>query len=258
MLELQRRLLSGGNRIYWRDVDLPRIAERFGVSAKELERAPADTSLFSAGIGSEGLYSSETIKQLAQKLLRFASPSSDVNDDEDNEKAEFRFTLSSESVDTYGDVIRQQGWDYRRFDKNPVALQFHRGSTLPIGMWSKRSLESGNLKASLRFSSDRDAKRIEQAVRERTLRMSSVGFMPGEWKWSEDPKRKYGIDFLDGHVLLEASVVSIGANPDALLDADAPGLTNNQNGSEETKPAGQPAKSFHLAQRRMTAIRARF
>lgn len=237
MLELQRRLLSGGNRIYWRDVDLPRIAERFGVSEKDV--APALV--------------------IPAPVIEIAGVGMDDEDDEgDGEKAEFRFTLSSESVDTYGDVIRQQGWDYRRFDKNPVALQFHRGSTLPIGMWSKRSLESGNLKASLRFSSDRDARRIEHAVRERTIRMSSVGFMPGEWKWSEDPKRKYGIDFLDGHVLLEASVVSIGANPDALLDADAPGLVNNQNGSEETKPAGQPAKSFHLAQRRMTAIRARF
>lgn len=234
MLELQRRLFGGGNRIYWRDCDLAKIAERFGVEARELK---------DASLGAPLEVSVPSIETLAHE------PSND----------EFRFALSSEAVDTYGDVIRQMGWRYERFDKNPIALQFHRGSTLPIGTWSKRGIENGMLKASLRFSSDRDAKRIEHQVRERTLRMTSVGFMPGEWKWSEDPKRKYGIDFLDGHVLLEASVVSIGANPDALIEADAPGLVNNENGPDETKPAAPAAKSFRdVAHRRMIAIRARF
>jgi len=234
MLELQRRLFGGGNRIYWRDCDYERIAKQFGVEGCEVR----DMSL-----GLPELIAVPVVE------LSAGEPSND----------EFRFALSSASVDTYGDTINQMGWDYRRFDKNPVALQFHRGSTLPIGTWSKRGVENGMLKASLRFSSDRDAKRIEHQVRERTLRMTSVGFMPGEWKWSEDPKRKYGIDFLDGHVLLEASVVSIGANPDALLEADAPGLTDKQNGLTEATPAEQPAKSFlDFAQRRMTAIRARF
>jgi HK97 family phage prohead protease len=234
MLELQRRLFGGGNRIYWRDCDLEMIAKRFDVEARKVQAFD--------------LAAEEATLEMVE-LAAAGEPSSD----------EFRFALSSNAVDTYGDTINQMGWDYRRFDKNPVALQFHRGSTLPIGTWSKRGIENGMLKAALRFSSDRDAKRIEHQVRERTLRMTSVGFMPGEWKWSEDPKRKYGIDFLDGHVLLEASVVSIGANPDALLEADAPGLTDKQNGLTEATPAEQPAKSFlDFAQRRMTAIRARF
>jgi len=235
MLELQRRLFGGGKRIYWRDCDLARVAARFEKELREVEEAKGELQFL------------ETT-DITDKAA--GEPSSD----------EFRFALSSNAVDTYGDTINQMGWDYRRFDKNPVALQFHRGSTLPIGTWSKRGIDNGMLKASLRFSSDRDAKRIEHQVRERTLRMTSVGFMPGEWKWSEDPKRKYGIDFLDGHVLLEASVVSIGANPDALLEADAPGLEDKQIGSKETEPAAPAAKTYPLtqAQRRMTAIRARF
>ncbi len=230
MLELQRRLFGGGNRIYWRDCDLERISKRFEVERRDVP-LPADMAAL-------------TIE------LDAGEPSDD----------EFRFTLSSAAVDTYGDTINQMGWDYRRFDKNPVALQFHRGSVLPIGTWSKRAVENGMLKASLRFSSDRDAKRIEHQVRERTLRMTSVGFIPGQWKWSEDPKRKYGIDFLEGHVLLEASVVSIGANPDALLDADAPGLNDKENGSSETKPAASAAKSspLELARLRAAALAARF
>lgn len=236
MLELQRRLFGGGNRIYWRDCDYERIAKQFGVEARDLHtQVPIEPTLLVA-----------SAEQLQSKTAADAD--------------EFRFALSSQAVDTYGDTINQMGWDYRRFDKNPVALQFHRGSTLPIGTWSKRGIENGMLKASLKFSSDRDAKRIEHQVRERTLRMTSVGFMPGEWKWSEDPKRKYGIDFLDGHVLLEASVVSIGANPDALLEADAPGLTDKQNGPVEAQPAAPAAKSLStaMARRRIAALTARF
>ncbi len=235
MFELQRRL-SGGNRIYWRDCDLERIAKHFGIETRDLNSGVLTYPLEAAGASIQELAAGEA--------------SSD----------EFRFALSSAAVDTYGDTINQMGWRYERFDKNPVALQFHRGSTLPIGTWSKRGVENGMLKASLRFSSDRDAKRIEHQVRERVLRMSSVGFMPGEWKWSDDPKRKYGIDFLEGHVLLEASVVSIGANPDALLDADAPGFNDKENGSSETKPALSGVKSspLTLARVRATALNARF
>lgn len=234
MFELTRRLFGGGNRIYWRDCDLPRIAERFGIAERDVNYSAPDVP---------------PVVSTSWAQEKVAEVSSD----------EFRFTLSSSAVDTYGDTINQMGWKYDRFDKNPVALQFHRGSTLPIGTWSKRSIDNGMLKASLRFSSDRDAKRIEHQVRERTLRMTSVGFMPGEWKWSEDPKRKYGIDFLDGHVLLEASVVSIGANPDALLDANAPGLNDKENGSSETTPAPVGAKSsLHSARVRATALAARF
>lgn len=235
MLELQRRLLG---RVYWRDCDLPRIAERFGVAERDVVKH---------------METREAIASPPAAVVELAAAAG-LSDDE------FRFTLSSQSVDTYGDTINQLGWDYRRFDKNPVALMSHNSWALPIGQWSKRAIENGNLKASVRFSSANPAsKAIERQVRERTLRMTSVGFMPGEWKWSEDPKRKYGIDFIEGHVLLEASVVSIGANPDALLDADAPGLTQNENGSSKTTPAlsGAKSPSLELARLRATALAAR-
>lgn len=236
MLDLQRRLLG---RVYWRDCDLPRIAERFGAAERDVVKLIESRDALPAAA--------------PQGLVELAAAG--LSEDE------FRFTLSSQAVDTYGDTINQLGWDYRRFDKNPVALMSHNSWSLPIGQWSKRAIENGNLKASVRFSpSNPAAKLIERQVRERTLRMSSVGFMPGEWKWSEDPKRKYGIDFIEGHVLLEASVVSIGANPDALLDADAPGIAQTENGSEKAKPADSSAKSLSTstARRRIAALTARF
>jgi phage head maturation protease len=47
------------------------------------------------------------------------------------------------------------------------------------------------------------------------LRSVSVGFSPGDWKWLG--RAHEGIHFVKGHELLECSLCSLGANPDALL-----------------------------------------
>jgi phage head maturation protease len=49
------------------------------------------------------------------------------------------------------------------------------------------------------------------------LKATSVGFMPLKYTFSKDPAREYGIDFLEQE-LLEFSIVTIPANPDALID----------------------------------------
>jgi HK97 family phage prohead protease len=61
------------------------------------------------------------------------------------------------------------------------------------------------------------ASEVAKLIEARVLKAVSVGFAPGEWKWRD--KRGEGIDFVSGHQLLEASVVNVPANPDALLDA---------------------------------------
>ena len=61
------------------------------------------------------------------------------------------------------------------------------------------------------------AAEVAKLIEARVLKAVSVGFTPGEWKWRD--KRGEGIDFVSGHQLLEASVVNVPANPDALLEA---------------------------------------
>jgi HK97 family phage prohead protease len=58
---------------------------------------------------------------------------------------------------------------------------------------------------------------VAKLIEARVLKAVSVGFVPGEWKWRE--KRGEGIEFVNGNQLLEASVVNVPANPDALLEA---------------------------------------
>jgi hypothetical protein len=74
------------------------------------------------------------------------------------------------------------------------------------------------LKGVTAFSERPYARDVAKEIKAGNIVAASVGFMPGEWEWSQDPKRKMGIDFKSGHVLLEASIVAIGANPDAILE----------------------------------------
>ncbi len=236
MLPFQRRG-DDANRVYWRDADVDRIAKHLDLTTRDV----ADLQLLHE-------------RDAAPLLDQLEKASSGDTDGE-----AFRFVLSSPAVDTYGDSIHQSGWRYTRADKNFPVLAFHDGRQA-IGQWSARALENGMLKATWsQFSSGGYAKFIAGQVREKVLRAASVGFIPGEWKWSEDPKRKYGIDFLDGHLLLESSICSIGACPDALLESHIPG-TPKQNGSAEAMPVAQAAKSLStaMARRRIAALNARF
>jgi len=49
------------------------------------------------------------------------------------------------------------------------------------------------------------------------LRGASVGFVPGKFKFSSDPQRPLGIDFLEGHTLTEWSCCAVPANPNCLV-----------------------------------------
>ena len=129
----------------------------------------------------------------------------------------YSFTLSSARVDRMGDTIRVDGWDLSDFQKNPIALWGHSHHTLPIGRWERLRFEGGKLKADLSLAPTAMAAEVAKLIEARVLKAVSVGFVPGEWKWRD--KRGEGIEFVKGHQLLEASVVNIPANPDALLEA---------------------------------------
>jgi HK97 family phage prohead protease len=194
MHPFQRRLL--GNRVYWRDVDVDRIAKHFDLTSKQVSELPL-------------LREADAAPLLEQKEASLV---------EDAGGERFKFILSSNSVDSYGDTINQNTWDYSRAQRNFPTLAFHDSQALPLGKWVSYALEGGMLKGVTAFSDRSYARDVAKEIKAGNIVAASVGFMPGEWEWSQDPKRKMGIDFKAGHVLLEASIVAIGANPDAILE----------------------------------------
>jgi HK97 family phage prohead protease len=70
------------------------------------------------------------------------------------------------------------------------------------------------------FASSGFAQQIKSAVKEGTLRATSVGFIPIKWSFSRDKDRPGGIDFAEQE-LLEFSIVSVPANSEALMELSA-------------------------------------
>jgi HK97 family phage major capsid protein/HK97 family phage prohead protease len=138
----------------------------------------------------------------------------------------FEFVMSDESVDRMGDVIEQDGWELENFRRNPIAL-FGHSAGFPIGTWRDVAVEGGRLKGRLDLMpavSDR-LREIQAAVAAGVLRAVSVGFRPIDMEPLEGSKDG-GLRFTKSE-LVECSLVSVPANPNALSIAKAIGLSRD-------------------------------
>jgi len=142
-------------------------------------------------------------------------------------KDPWTFVASTEAVDRYGDIIVADGWDLRNFKKNPIALWQH-NSSQPIGNWADVRVEEDQLVARLEMvkpgiSSIADM--LRGMLETRVLRAVSVGFIPLKAEEILDSKGNWtGYRFTKSE-LLEISVVSVPANPEALALARSLGAS---------------------------------
>jgi HK97 family phage prohead protease len=144
----------------------------------------------------------------------------------DAEARTARFIMTSETVDRYGDIVRQAGMQIDRFLENPQALMFHNSRNWPIGGWSnvtkvltgRPKRTEGNLDF-MEEGADPDADRACTHVGAGTIRAVSIGFMPLNWESITDENDYWtGYDFTESE-LYECSLVPIPAQPDALAKA---------------------------------------
>jgi HK97 family phage prohead protease/HK97 family phage major capsid protein len=129
------------------------------------------------------------------------------------------FVLSDETPDRMDDVIMSDGWDMKNFKNNPIAL-FNHKSDFPIGKWKNLRVENKQLKGVLELAPFGTSERIDELrklIDAGILRAVSVGFSPKEYKQREDSKS--GGYVFTKHELVETSLVSIPANPNALAVA---------------------------------------
>lgn len=143
-----------------------------------------------------------------------------------------RFTVSDESTDRMGDIIRQDGWDLGNFKRNPVILWGHDGDTRPpvgravgVGHTVRAGLKS--LEMDVEFAPKEAhpfADTVYQLSKSGYLKATSVGFLPletKEYKTDEEAKAAglgpYGVEYTKSE-MLETSVVSVPANPNAVQD----------------------------------------
>jgi HK97 family phage major capsid protein/HK97 family phage prohead protease len=137
------------------------------------------------------------------------------------------FVMSDGSVDRMGDMIEPEGWRLDRFRRNPVAL-FNHNPDFPIGTWRDVAVKKGRLTGRLDLMEPVSyrLKELHAAVEAGVLRAVSVGFHSDSF----EPRGKSGgIRFTEAE-LVECSLVSVPANPNALAVAKALGLSRETQG----------------------------
>lgn len=141
----------------------------------------------------------------------------------DEEKRSARFVMSTDSIDSYDEVV-EQTWDLRRYQKNPVFLYNHnRGAwgdpqySLPIGRALDVSVVNGRLEGEFKFGSEKAnpfAETCWRCFKERLLVAGSVGFTPGDVRMEKRDGRE--IYVLSNNELYEFSLTPLPANADAV------------------------------------------
>jgi HK97 family phage prohead protease len=146
-------------------------------------------------------------------------------------KRTLQFVASDETPDRVGDVIKVSGWNLSEYKKNPVVLWGHDTSNVPpIGRAinvrrGKKPNGDPALYANIEFAPEEAhpfAETVYQLAKRGFLNAVSVGFLPRATKeLSEEEKSALGMptygQMYSKADLMEISVVSVPANPSALV-----------------------------------------
>jgi HK97 family phage prohead protease len=156
------------------------------------------------------------------------------------------FVLSDETPDRAGDIITASGFDLADFNRNPIALFGHRSDWI-LGTWKDVRVEGKRLLGELEPAPEGISARADEIirfVRADILKAVSVGFLPIERKMRRDKDEKFLGFTYTKQQLVEASVVAVPANPNALAVAKELKLSNEirrlviaKHGNSDDKPA---------------------
>ena len=201
-----RRLNGGSNHIKWSAEDAARIRLHiWELSEKNLLRA-AEVKL----LDSQNPSAAPSSVMEAHVLRSMNSGA-----------LSWQVQISNGSTDLMLDQINPSGWNLRNVGNNCPVLLAHDSSTLPVGQSSMPWLRSGTaLMANVAFPApgiSAVSDQVRAMVAAGVLRGASVGFLPGQFKFSKDPARPLGIDFLSGHTLTEWSLCAVPCNPSCLV-----------------------------------------
>lgn len=129
------------------------------------------------------------------------------------------FVMSDGSVDRMGDVIEPSGWQLDAIKSDPVVL-FNHDKHQILGSWADIRVKDGKLLGRIQWTKSNKwpfAQYIRDLVREGHLRTVSVGFRSLERKpLDEKADKSFGPFRFVKQELLECSLVSVPANPNAL------------------------------------------
>lgn len=128
---------------------------------------------------------------------------------------------STDGVKRDGNRVRNDGWSFRDFRKNPAMTWCHDWTVPLIGAWREESIvpfgEGKALRLVGQFAlGDEFASRIYRLYRDKIMRTWSIEWTPDEYQEMRDPEgRLLGWDFIR-NTLLGCAAVPMPADPDAI------------------------------------------
>lgn len=133
------------------------------------------------------------------------------------------YVITNEAEDSYQTVFRADGWDYTRYDKNPVVLYMHDDKTpdpdLVLGS-SKVRTEGKDVIGRVFYEPAELNSLAEKVFRKSirgTLRGASIRANIRDGHWGDEKRgEKPDVLYFTDQELLEFSIVPIPSNPDAL------------------------------------------
>jgi HK97 family phage major capsid protein/HK97 family phage prohead protease len=142
------------------------------------------------------------------------------------------FVLSDGSIDRMGDMIEPDGWDLSSFKPggkfNPIALFNHKADQV-VGSWANVKVSDGKLVGKFvpaEPGTSELADSVRKLIDQDILRATSVGFEPIESEPLDKDKPYAGQRFIK-QALLECSIVSVPANPNAVAIARSLNLSSD-------------------------------
>jgi phage head maturation protease len=176
-----------------------------------------------------------------------------------------KFTISTGAVDRDNDTISVKGWKLDNYTRSPVVFYNHETYMFPIGKTVQIGIEKNALVATVEFvpasvpgGAGENAETVFQLVDGGFLCAASVGFMPLEYATAKDRMDDDdwwpALDFTSQE-LMEWSIVTIPANPEATLDERSLILSAAKSAEEIAAEAASAAAALEAAQQNETLRR---
>lgn len=187
----------------------------------------------------------KTIKDLWNKLRKkkdfkgIKTPVFTEIKKEEGEKNLFSAVFSSAKEDRHGDIV-EQNFELKNFKKNPVLLDSHdyRSIENVLGKVKSISVKENKLQGKIEFALDNPKGELARKLTDKGfLNTTSIGFRPLEFNDKGDILKSE---------LLEISMVSVPANPDALLEKGEKGKKKSVDGDTKNKNKEKTVEEYEV------------
>jgi hypothetical protein len=166
------------------------------------------------------------------------------------DQREFDFVITTDQVDSFRTVFAPEGWDFTRYQQNPVVFYNHRsGGDDPddlVGITVKgpyqEKMEDGSTAFVARVRLEPEdvnpkAEKIRKKIINGSIRMASIGaaVYDAEYRDGEDDER---ILTFTRQELFEWSIVNVGSNPGAIMKSNEKVLQEIRSAIPGIQPGG--------------------